>query len=48
MNCLDAFKVIKITRKYGKCPKCKDDTTFELKDEVATFKCKCGWMKKIK
>ncbi len=49
---MDANKFINITRKYKKCPKCESswkDTKlkFDLKDEIITISCECGFFKKV-
>ncbi|WP_343342469.1 hypothetical protein [Terrisporobacter petrolearius] len=49
---MNANKVISVIRKYKKCPKCGSswkDTKLktELKDEIITISCECGFLKKV-
>ncbi|TDX49123.1 DUF3797 domain-containing protein [Orenia marismortui] len=39
-----ATLVIKLFRKYSKCPDCgKDIVKYEVKDDTCNLWCECGW-----
>lgn len=49
---MNGNKFINVTRKYKKCLKCgsswKDTKLkFDLKDEIITISCECGFLKKV-
>lgn len=49
---MDSWKFINVTRKYKKCPQCGSswkDTKLkmELKEEVITISCECGFLKTV-
>ena len=49
---MNGFKCVAVVRKYKKCPQCgvswkTTDMYQELKDEVITIGCKCGWQIRV-
>ena len=49
---MDGNKFLSIVRKYKKCPNCgksykEPDFGIELKDEIITISCTCGFIKKV-
>lgn len=49
---MDGWTFVWIIGKYKKCPQCgcldgEGKITFDLKDEIVTINCECGFSKKV-